>query len=555
MKRSLGGALLAAALFVSGACTPPPFVSPAQGGPKWSKLTTRHFTLYTDVPSDEARDTARELEEMYSSLEDVAFPYSKKPAGRFEVTLFQREDAYREVAPPNALGHFQRQAHDPDRRPMMVLYHGVDPRLLTTLRHELVHRFVAFYFPAAPIWLNEGLARTYETLTFGGGQAEVGKLPASRHFGINSRATIATDAGLVSASRDEMPSAAALVAAGPRQFYGQSEAPDELKRSFLHYEAAWNLVHALRFGPPPMREAFEAYLLALIKKREPRAAFDEALRAQGVTAEQLEASYRKHIEQYGIPFERYPFKPRALPAPHEQPLSEAEVHLLWARVMPWRGEGMKRAGAEIEAALKAEPNSAPAYLLRAEWLEWQNKPGVLAELRRAREVAPEDFRTAHALVSYWLDYAEEHPGDASHDAELSALVEGLRETAGSASAWNTLAWYDALRGDADRGLPFAAKAVAANPSCFECYDTAAVLFHRLGRLDEAVAAQRSAVNLLPDGLRVSSLVKRLHEYEAELAAAPASAPPAASAAPAKGGSGAARTKATASQLRRRAAGA
>jgi hypothetical protein len=70
-----GGALLAAALGL-GACSRPPLASPAQGGVTWTKLTTRHFTLYTDSPADEAQSAARELEELYGVLEDVAFPYS-----------------------------------------------------------------------------------------------------------------------------------------------------------------------------------------------------------------------------------------------------------------------------------------------------------------------------------------------------------------------------------------------------------------------------------------------------------------------------------------------
>ncbi|HEU4412361.1 MAG TPA: hypothetical protein VFS43_44375 [Polyangiaceae bacterium] len=532
MKRTLGGALLAAALGLGG-CTPPTFVSPAQGGPKWSALTTRHFTLYTDVPDDEARETAREFEEIYRSFEDVAFPYSKKPTGRFEVTLFQREDAYRKVAPPETRGYFQHAAHDPDNRPMMVLYHGVDPRLRTVLRHELAHRFVAFYFPAAPRWLNEGLAKTYETLTFKSGEALVGAVPDDRHFGVNSRGTIATDRGVIEATRDEMPSAAQLVAADHRQFYPQSDSPVEAKRSFLYYEAAWNLVHAMRFGPPPLRDSLEEYLLALIKGRDPRASFGEALRRHGVTPAQLESAYRQHIELYGVPAERAAFAPRDIPTPHGRAMSEAEVRLLWARVRPWRGpEGMAQAGEEIEAAIKADPKFAPAYVLRGEWFERQRRDAeALADYRKARALAPEDFRTAHALASYLSYNFKKFANDAAVQAELNALLEGLRQNAGSAAAWDTLARYDARQGAPERGLPFAKKAISANPSCFECYDTAAMLLFRLGRLDEAVAAQRTAVNLMPDGVRMPGVLKRLRELEEEVASRPA-APPPADAAPA-----------------------
>ncbi|HEU4535519.1 MAG TPA: hypothetical protein VFS00_15430 [Polyangiaceae bacterium] len=536
MKRTLGGALLAAALWVLGACTPPPFVSPAQGGPTWSRLTTLHFTLYTDAPADEARDTARELEEIYGALEAVGFPYSKKPKGRFEVTLFRHQDAFRQIAPPVSDGYFQRDAHDPDGRPMMVLYQGEGEHLRAILQHELTHRFVAFYFPVAPVWLNEGLARTYETLAFGGGQAEVGKVPPGRIFGRNTQIMIGADRGVTTLSVDEVPGVDALLATDWHQFYGASDGPQDLKRATVHYEAAWNLVHTLRFGPPPLREAFDDYLLALANRREPRAAFRDAMRAHGVTLPQLEAAYRQHVRQWGIPFDRVAYAPRPLPAPHVQPMGEADVHLLWARVRPWRGENAARAGAEIEAALKADPSSAIAYVLRGDWRQRQKRDqyaAALADYRKAVALAPDDSRALYALAGHLDTYVDGHPDDAAAAGELTTLLDRLRERPGSSSAFNLLAWYDARKGDPARGLPLAKQAIAANPSCFACYDTAAVLLHRLGRLPEAVEAQRNAVNLMPDGVRVPAIMSRLREFERELAAAPASsAEPASSAAPA-----------------------
>jgi hypothetical protein len=77
VSRFASGAILFVASLGLAGCTPAPFVSPAQGGPSWTKLTTSHFTVYTDMPVDEASDVARDLQESYGALQDLAFPYAK----------------------------------------------------------------------------------------------------------------------------------------------------------------------------------------------------------------------------------------------------------------------------------------------------------------------------------------------------------------------------------------------------------------------------------------------------------------------------------------------
>lgn len=104
-------------------------------------------------------------------------------------------------------------------------------------------------------------------------------------------------------------------------------------------------------------------------------------------------------------------------------------------------------------------------------------------------------------------------------AELRRLIDGLRKNAGSAQAYNLVAWYDATHDDPERGLIFAHKAIVADSSCFECYDTAAIALHQLGKLKEALAAERMGVQLIPDGEEDPAMVNRLRLFERKSAEA------------------------------------
>jgi tetratricopeptide (TPR) repeat protein len=406
--------------------------------------------------------------------------------------------------------------------------------------------------------LNEGLASFYETLTQGTGRCAggsdagcegskhwrqvstfggasgtdgdkvlVGLPPPAWVFGHNSSFLAGTNKGVFTISRDELPSVSALVSLDRKHFYGVDDSPTSAKAQTLHYAAAWRLVHTVIFGPPPLKAAFDQYLYALSKGDEPRAAWGSALRDRGVSPDLLEAEYKKGIERWPAVYGVNSYAPRQAPQPREQPMTEAEIRLLWARVRPWRGESLKKVGQELDAALAADPAFAPAYVLRGRWRAFNQRSDVevLADLRKAVELAPDDFRTTYALASYFFDRAENDPGAAAAFADEEAkLVERLRDNAGSTPAWNFLAWYDAKKGAPGRGLPFARKAIDADPACFECYDTAALLLYRLGRLNEAVVAQRTAVHLTPEGLKVPDMLKRLQTFEKELAAPPRAHP-------------------------------
>src|SRR5262245_45139284 len=159
-----------------GAALSPSFTPPEQGGPPWTELWTPHFVLRTDLPESEAREMIAEFERIYTTFEDIAFPFEVKPKGRISTLVFRDEHEYKQIAPRNTRGFYRPRGEDSDDFvPSVFLYGDLTNQTRLSFQHELTHRFVHFYYPNAPQWLNEGLAQYFSTITVEDGKAIVGK--------------------------------------------------------------------------------------------------------------------------------------------------------------------------------------------------------------------------------------------------------------------------------------------------------------------------------------------------------------------------------------------
>ena len=55
--------------------------------------------------------------------------------------------------------------------------------------------------------------------------------------------------------------------------------------------------------------------------------------------------------------------------------------------------------------------------------------------------------------------------------------------------------------------------VAAEPSCWECLDTLALLVFQKGSAEEAVELQRWAISIMPESRSDKDVIERLRRYE------------------------------------------
>ncbi len=132
---------------------------PAAKDPKWLKLRSEHFEIYSAEDEKQSRGVLEQLERVrkaYELLTDAKMPAEK----RVQVVLFRNEKEYREYAPDTL-----SSAHYIGERGRDYIVLGdLDSRMQTVLNHEYFHLFSHHARFRLPVWLEEGLADLYSTL-------------------------------------------------------------------------------------------------------------------------------------------------------------------------------------------------------------------------------------------------------------------------------------------------------------------------------------------------------------------------------------------------------
>ncbi|MGZ6124963.1 MAG: tetratricopeptide repeat protein, partial [Myxococcales bacterium] len=201
-------------------------------------------------------------------------------------------------------------------------------------------------------------------------------------------------------------------------------------------------------------------------------------------------------------------------------LDPSDVHLLFARLL-WSPRNLTRIRAEIDEAASLAPASGAVANLRA-WLELRLGHPMAAEnaARRAVTLAPSEpgfqFTLAQALYSTIRTWPAPH-----NWKPLRALLKPLWPAATSAGSLNLIAWLYAEMGEPDMAQPFARKAVDTDPACYQCLDTLARVLEDTGFVEEALPIEERALALLPEQIKLMSLVKRLDRLREKVQAAKA----------------------------------
>jgi tetratricopeptide (TPR) repeat protein len=205
-------------------------------------------------------------------------------------------------------------------------------------------------------------------------------------------------------------------------------------------------------------------------------------------------------------------------------MSDAEVHLLWARLLPWEKGSMGRVGQQLDEASASDPASPEVRYLRAIFFLHEDRLDEAGrEIDGALAAHPDEPRYLLARVAWYEQRGGAKPGRAPAD-----LVDHLARTAVSAYQLRAAASHQRRSED---GLRLIDRALTADPLCWPCLRTRALMLATAGRIDEALVAADRVTVLLPDGAPAEIIVKLRQEIERARSAAKREAEGAPSAAP------------------------
>jgi tetratricopeptide (TPR) repeat protein len=512
--------LLAPALF-SCASLRKPLTCPESGGRSWTEVTSAHFVLKTDLDADDATKESARLEDMYSAISDLGFPSTDKPKMRIDVVHFRRHEDYAEIGSKMSGGVFLGYGrHDLERVPVAIYGGDMVERTVITLKHELTHRFVHYYYPQAPAWLNEGFAEYFATLALDDGQATLGRAPVDTRFwkgpwhwewnpkGWNTLAPVS-----------EAPRTSELRAMKPEQFYGDQglepttlEGRKAFKTLTTHYQGAWCFVHLLK-SDASYEAPFNEYLQRLHVGESDEAAWAKTLGR--IPTEKLEADYHASLAPKEVLLLRTKYAPNAVAPEHVRAMSDAEVHVLWARLRPWdAAESRAAASADLEEARKADAFDPDLALVES---QLARKNGASHEAKAALERAIErhagDRRLWNALGWITLsDAPSTKNGDKATAAALAPIAERLRERAQSAPELDLLAHVSLVNGQPDDALAYEKRAMATDPNCVDCLVLVSRALYEKRLFTEAADMVTFALGLVQEGARPQGLVALIDAY-------------------------------------------
>ncbi len=240
------------------------------------RIRTRYYRLHTDLPTEEARDLAKFLDQMFVSYARI-FKYKEHRKAPLDVYVFSSREGFVAYGESKGLGarvmglrgFFSLQIK------AMASY-GSGDELRKVLAHEGTHQFITLVTKLThqpPLWFHEGLATYFETASWQDGKLTLGALNRER---LGALALMCSEGRFVPI----IPLRHLLAA---RQF------------TPFHYAEAWSFVYfLLRAEGGRNADVLNRYFILIQQREDPVEAFAKAFRAP---LDKVEEVWRTYVDQ------------------------------------------------------------------------------------------------------------------------------------------------------------------------------------------------------------------------------------------------------------------
>jgi len=146
---------------------------PAAGseGPRWLKIKSPNFELFTSAGERNGREVARHFEQVRSFFME-AMGLGPKSGPPVRIVVFRSDKEFAPYAPNEFASAYYLGGEDRD----YIVMKSASSEYFHVAVHEYIHLLVKHTGIAAPVWFNEGLAELYSNLKPLGGKIEVGDI-------------------------------------------------------------------------------------------------------------------------------------------------------------------------------------------------------------------------------------------------------------------------------------------------------------------------------------------------------------------------------------------
>lgn len=221
----------------------------ASAAPRWLKLNSANFELFTTAGERRGRDAILYFEQVRSFFLKATHS-SGRSALPVRIVAFSSDKEYKPYRASEAAAAYAMSGHDRD----YIVLSGTGSENYPVAVHEYVHLLMKPAGDKVPLWLNEGLAELYSTLKPVGKRVQVGDILPGR---------------LLVLQQSKWLNLETLIAIDHNSPYY-----NEKSRASVFYAEAWALTHMLMLTEP-YRTKLPQFLVAAANGDQ-KAAFEQA---------------------------------------------------------------------------------------------------------------------------------------------------------------------------------------------------------------------------------------------------------------------------------------
>ena len=363
--------------------------APLLAANEWTHASSDHFDIYTTSGNRRAREALTYFERVHAYFfsQPNLSPRLTRP---IRLVVFSNPREFRPYRPFESAIAYYRSSVDRD----YIVMQSFGPDDYPVVVHEFVHMILARGRVRYPVWLSEGLAEYYSTVSLLGTLVTVGRSPENRLQDLSVTALLPLD-----------------------RLFAVTRAADEyrtVEHAGPYYAESWALTHMLLTDPR-------------YRGRSDR--FFEVARGGTSTAETFRAVYAKTVKEVERDLNnyvrdgrfvertaRYRPPPRRAEAP-VRAMSAFEADLVLANLLAAGTEDRMKARAAFDALARQRPDDLPLIESRALFeMRAGRAPEARGYFARAVELGSTDAQT-------YREYAR------LVGASDTALVEQLLQTA------------------------------------------------------------------------------------------------------------------------------